>query len=253
MAQGRRRRAGRQRAGRGARARPHRRARHRATRPRPLQLVRRETDARHSITARAPVRPACASCSRNSARPTRCACSNRQAGENRAPAYLAINPLGKVPAIVHDGAVVTEQVAIYIYLADLFPAAGLAPAIGDKLRGPYLRWLAFYGAAFEPALVDKHLRARPRRARRCRRMATTTTVISALGRPARAGSLSARRALHRGRHPLGHRARLDHACSSWSRSGRSSPPTCSASLGRPSVAKVNEEDAALAASAQPPT
>lgn len=82
---------------------------------------------------------------------------NRQKNEHRKPDYLRINPLGKVPAIDHDGVVVTEQVAIYNYLADAFPQRGLAPAIGDKLRGPYLRWLAFYGSSFEPALVDKHL------------------------------------------------------------------------------------------------
>jgi glutathione S-transferase len=70
--------------------------------------------------------------------------------------FLAVNPLGKVPTIVHDGAVITEQAAIYQYLADEFPQRGLAPAIGDPLRGPYLRWLAFYGASFEPAMVDKH-------------------------------------------------------------------------------------------------
>lgn len=86
---------------------------------------------------------------------------NRQAGEQRSPEFLAINPLGKLPAIVHDGAVVTEQVAIFAYLADLFPEAGLAPPIGDKLRGPYLRWLAFYGSAFEPAIVDHHLKRDP--------------------------------------------------------------------------------------------
>jgi glutathione S-transferase len=80
---------------------------------------------------------------------------NMKAGENRLPAYLAINPLGKVPAVTHGDAVVTEQVAVFLYLADLFPAAGLAPAIGDPLRGPYLRWMAFYGASFEPALIDR--------------------------------------------------------------------------------------------------
>lgn len=84
-----------------------------------------------------------------------------QAGEHRAPAYLAVNPLGKVPAIVHGGAVVTETVAIYIYLADAYPAACLAPAIGDPLRGPYLRWLAFYGSAFEPAVVDRAQKREP--------------------------------------------------------------------------------------------
>lgn len=82
---------------------------------------------------------------------------NLRRGEQRASDFLAINPLGKVPTIVHDGAVVTEQAAIYQYLADAFPERGLAPPIGDALRGPYLRWLAFYGASFEPAMVDKHL------------------------------------------------------------------------------------------------
>src|ERR1700722_13003598 len=80
---------------------------------------------------------------------------NMKAGENRKPPYLAINPMGKVPAIKHGEALVTEQVAIFIYLADLFPKAGLAPAIGDPLRGPYLRWMAFYAACYEPALVDR--------------------------------------------------------------------------------------------------
>ena len=80
---------------------------------------------------------------------------NMKAGEQRAPAYLAINPMGKVPALLHGDALVTEQVAVYLYLADLFPQAGITPAIGDPLRGPFLRWLAFYGSSFEPALVDK--------------------------------------------------------------------------------------------------
>lgn len=82
---------------------------------------------------------------------------NMKAGEQRQPAYLAINPLGKVPAILHGEAVITEQVAIYIYLADLFPEAGLAPTIDDPRRGPYLRWLVYYAASYEPALVDKAL------------------------------------------------------------------------------------------------
>lgn len=86
---------------------------------------------------------------------------DQNAGEQRQPAYLAINPMGKVPAIVHDGALVTEQVAIYIYLADLYPEAGLAPRIGDPLRGPWLRWIAFYGSCFEPAIVDLSLKREP--------------------------------------------------------------------------------------------
>lgn len=79
-------------------------------------------------------------------------------GEQREPAYLAINPMGKVPAIVHEGQLVTETVAIFIHLADAFPAMGLAPAIGDPLRGAYLRWMVYYAAAFEPAVVDKAMK-----------------------------------------------------------------------------------------------
>jgi glutathione S-transferase len=80
---------------------------------------------------------------------------NLKKNEQRDPKYLAVNPMGKVPAILHDGALVTEQPAVYLYLADLYPQIGLAPAIGDPLRGPYLRWMVFYGSSFEPAVVDR--------------------------------------------------------------------------------------------------
>jgi glutathione S-transferase len=83
------------------------------------------------------------------------------ADEQRQPAYLAINPMGKVPAVLHDGALVTEQPAVYLYLADLYPDAGLAPKIGDPLRGPYLRWMVYYGSSFEPALVDRSMKRDP--------------------------------------------------------------------------------------------
>ena len=86
---------------------------------------------------------------------------NMKAGEQRQAAYLAINPMGKVPAITHGDALVTEQVAVFLYLADLFPQAGLAPPIGDPLRGPYLRWTAFYRSCFEPALIDKSQKREP--------------------------------------------------------------------------------------------
>jgi glutathione S-transferase len=59
----------------------------------------------------------------------------------KAPEYLAINPLGKVPALRHGGTIITESAAICVYLADVFPEAGLAPPPGDKLRGPYYRWI----------------------------------------------------------------------------------------------------------------
>jgi glutathione S-transferase len=84
-----------------------------------------------------------------------------KAGQQRQGAYLSINPMGKVPAVKHGHAIITEQVAIYIYLADLFPEAGLAPALDDPLRGPYLRWLVFYAASFEPAIVDRALKRDP--------------------------------------------------------------------------------------------
>ena len=61
----------------------------------------------------------------------------------KAPAYLAINPMGKVPALAHGDAVVTEAAAICAYLADAFPQAELAPPPGDRLRAPYYRWLFF--------------------------------------------------------------------------------------------------------------
>lgn len=86
---------------------------------------------------------------------------NMKAGEQRGSEYLAVNPLGKVPAIRHGEALVTEQVAIYLYLADLFPEAGLAPALSDPRRGPYLRWLAFYGSCYEPAVVDRAMKRDP--------------------------------------------------------------------------------------------
>ena len=75
--------------------------------------------------------------------------------EHKAPSYLAINPMGKVPAIVHRGVVVTEVAAISIYLADAYPKAGLAPALDDPNRGTYLRWFFFGAGCFEPAIIDK--------------------------------------------------------------------------------------------------
>ena len=84
-----------------------------------------------------------------------------KSGEQRGAAYLAVNPMGKVPALRHGEAIVTEQVAVFLYLADLYPEAGLAPPIGDPLRGPYLRWMTFYAASFEPALVDLAMKRDP--------------------------------------------------------------------------------------------
>ncbi|GLS44060.1 glutathione S-transferase family protein [Methylobacterium brachythecii] len=79
-------------------------------------------------------------------------------GGHKSPAYLAINPMGKVPAIVHDGTVVTECAAICAYLADAFPQAGLAPASGSQARGDYYRWLFFAAGPLEAAVVNKVLK-----------------------------------------------------------------------------------------------
>ena len=73
----------------------------------------------------------------------------------KAPAYLAINPMGKVPALRHGDTVVTETAAICAYLADAFPQAGLAPAPGA--RGSYYRWLFFGAGPMEAALTNKAL------------------------------------------------------------------------------------------------
>ncbi|MGQ4583378.1 glutathione S-transferase N-terminal domain-containing protein [Lysobacter sp. F60174L2] len=86
---------------------------------------------------------------------------NLQAGEQRRPEFLALNPLGKLPTLVDGDIVVTEQVAVYLHLADRFPEAGLAPAIGDPARGEYLRWMVYYASCFEPAVVDRSQKREP--------------------------------------------------------------------------------------------
>ena len=75
----------------------------------------------------------------------------------KAPAYLAINPMGKVPALQHDDTVITECAAICTHLADLFPEKKLAPPVGSAARGAYYRWLFFAAAPLEAAFVGKLL------------------------------------------------------------------------------------------------
>ena len=79
-------------------------------------------------------------------------------GEHKAPSFLALNPMGKLPTIVHRGVVVTETAAIIAYVADLAPEKGLAPKPGDPLRGSYYRWLYFGAGCIEPALIDKMMK-----------------------------------------------------------------------------------------------
>lgn len=77
----------------------------------------------------------------------------------KAPDYLAINPMGKVPAIVHEGRVVTECAAICLYLADAFPEAGLAPRPGE--RADYYRWTAFATGPLEQAIINRAMGVTP--------------------------------------------------------------------------------------------
>ncbi len=170
---------------------------------------------------------------------------NMQAGEQRQPAYLAINPMGKVPAVKHGDALITEQVAIFIYLADLFPQAGLAPPIGDPLRGPYLRWLAYYGSSFEPALVDKAMKREPAPPRMCPYGDYDTMLATLLGQ------------LRKGPYLLGDRFSaadvLWGTALTWTTAFKMVPelPEITDYVARwnsrPSVARVKAKDAALAA------
>lgn len=73
----------------------------------------------------------------------------------KAADYLAVNPMGKVPALVHRGTVVTEAAAICAYLADAFADAGLAPSVDDPLRGAYYRWMFFAAGPVEAAVTAK--------------------------------------------------------------------------------------------------
>ena len=110
--------------------------------------------------------------------------------------YREIQPNKKVPAIDHDGTVVTERAAICIYLADAFPEAGLAPAIGDKARAGYLTWLVYCDSVFDPAIAaraqwlgipEQQFLVRPvrRHGRQCRKAAVA-------GSPTRSATVSPR-------------------------------------------------------------
>jgi glutathione S-transferase len=76
-----------------------------------------------------------------------------EANDHKTPEFLAINPMGRVPALRHGDMVMTETAAIFAYLADAFPGAGLSIPIGSPLRGPYYRWLFFGPATAEPSIL----------------------------------------------------------------------------------------------------
>jgi glutathione S-transferase len=89
--------------------------------------------------------------------PYRIALVNLQKGEQKQPAFVSLNPMGKLPTITHRGAVITETGAICTYLADAFPQAGLAPKLDEPARGSYLRWMFFGAACVDAALIDRML------------------------------------------------------------------------------------------------
>jgi glutathione S-transferase len=76
------------------------------------------------------------------------------AGAQKTPEYRAINPMGKVPALRDGDATLAEAAAICAYVAERYPEAGLAPAVGDPLRAKYLYWLFFAPSCIEPAMVQ---------------------------------------------------------------------------------------------------
>src|ERR1700742_739151 len=76
------------------------------------------------------------------------------AGAQKTPEYLAINPMGKVPALSDGDATLAEAAAICAYVAERYPDAKLAPPLGDPLRAKYLYWLFFSPGCIEPAMVQ---------------------------------------------------------------------------------------------------
>ena len=131
-------------------------------------------------------------------------------GDNRKPDYLAINPMGKVPALKHGDTVITEVAAICTYLADEFPDAKLNVPVGTPRRGVYLKWLFFGPGCLEPAVID---RAAPRKEEARRGMlgyGDFDTTMNVVAKARRERPVADGRAVHRRRrgdrrqHPLGH-------------------------------------------------
>ncbi|MBO1075974.1 glutathione S-transferase family protein [Roseomonas marmotae] len=78
-----------------------------------------------------------------------------RAGAQQDPAFLALNPMAKVPVLEHGAIIIADSTAICAWLADRLPEAGLAPSLNHTDRGSYLQWLIFPAAYMEPALVER--------------------------------------------------------------------------------------------------
>lgn len=109
-------------------------------------------------------------------------------GDNRAPDYLAVNPMGKVPALRHGDVVVTEAAAICTYLADEFPQAKLNVPIGNAKRGVYLKWLFFGPSCIEPAILDRAFPRKDEASRGALGYGDFETVLSVLTKAVSAGT-----------------------------------------------------------------
>ena len=104
----------------------------------------------------------------------------------KAPAYLAVNPMGKVPALRHGDAVITEAGAICTYLADEFPKAKLNIPVGDPRRGVYLKWLFFGPSCVEPAIAERAFPRKEAPSRAALGFGDFDTVVDVLARAAAA-------------------------------------------------------------------
>jgi glutathione S-transferase len=109
-------------------------------------------------------------------------------GENMKPEYLAINPMGKVPALRHGDTVITEGAAICAYLADEFPQAKLNIPVGDPRRGVYLKWLFFGPSCVEPAIMEKRFPRKEDPPRAALGFGEYETVVDVLAKAAGAAS-----------------------------------------------------------------
>lgn len=101
-------------------------------------------------------------------------------GENQKPDFLALNPMGKVPVIEHNGTIVSEASAIALYLAESFPKAGLQVPPGDPRRGDYLKWLFFGPSCLEPAVLERSFPRKEPAPRSAAGFGTADTVFEVL-------------------------------------------------------------------------
>ena len=120
-------------------------------------------------------------------------------GDQQQPAYLAVNPMGKVPALKHGDVIVTEAAAICTYLADEFPHARLNVPVGDPRRGPYLKWLFFSPGCIEPAITDRAFPRQEEPRRSTLGYGDFDTVMNVVAQAVEPGPYLHGRAVHRRR------------------------------------------------------